>query len=268
MVSTKSEPAKVSQDPAKIAARETVDPTDYVPTPKEAPEPATPTVGDTVAPTLASEPRGARTEVIPAPRKPRHTGAVASALETAKGVADKVRKVIEPVSQPTANHSARLRDIDAKDKRHMRAVRKYGKRFREALPTMVRYALIAQGVKPETSTVNSLVATIAETKVDCGFKVVESKREGKGETMRRLPFHLAMAYLYGVPAVSVEEWSADQWIKHPIAATGILTVLAFGDVWLSAFAEGTPFAQAVASAVASVASQEPIKAEARVSDPE
>jgi hypothetical protein len=255
--------AIIANKPAKVAERAdtgTVDPTDYVPTPKEAPIP------ESDAPGIVSSDkpsRGGRVEVIPEARKPKGANPVKQVVDGVKDVADRVsRAVSSQGNQPTVNRSQLLRDIAAKDDTRMRAVRRYGKKFREAIPTAVEYALIAKGEKATPEKLEAITVKVLGTKIMCGFKVA-GKGKGEYEAERYLPFASGLAYMHGSVALTGVEWTARQWIKRPAVADILLTTLAIADVALRALSPEGIIGKAVVEAMESL-DNEPIKATARV----
>ena len=258
--------------------RESVDPTDYVPTDKAAPTPAVasgivdapavkPVEPKPVEPTVIS---GEAIEVAPsftAPKRPQPS------------LVDRVKRLVESPSGPKGepvkklSSETRRKMIADEDARRMRAVRRYAKSLRtDIIGPAIHGLLLTKGLKPsdkgeERGEFEKLYHHAMTMKVVSGRRVTK----GGEERNRELDIASHIAYTLGRGSLSFEEWCSDQWLKHPLISDILLTVVGIASVVASVYFDeiikeflrgflgrvfnGTP-----------LAGKDPIRAEAKVTD--
>jgi len=249
---------------ARIAPKERVDtgatdPSDYVPSVKEAPTPveSAPGLDAVELPEIGTVTRPAR------PSK----ATVANAVKSVKSVAASVGETANKVKQALA--STEIRDlakrIDDKDKRRMKGVKRYSKDTVALFNSVVRSAFIAQGVtNVSPDDVASAVDALSELKTPVGFRVTK-----RGELKRReVSVTEVPAYLLGSVALNAEEAAAKQWINHPTLFDVGVTIVATANVVTSVMDPTSPIGQAMARIIEAHKADrgEPIKAEAAITD--
>lgn len=258
--------------------RESVDPTDYVPTDKAAPTPAVASgIGDApavkpvepkpVEPTVIS---GEAIEVAPSfntPKRPQPS------------IVDRVKRLVESPSgqkgEPAKKLSpdARRKAVADEDSRRMRAVRRYAKGLRsDIVGPAIHGLLLTKGLKPsdkgeESGEFEKLYHHAMTMKVVSGRRVTKSGEERN----RELDIASHIAYTLGRGSLSFEEWCSDQWLKHPLISDILLTVVGIASVVASVYFDEIikEFLRGFLGRVfngASLVNEEPIKAEARVTE--
>jgi hypothetical protein len=250
-----------------------VDPTDYTPAPKAAPEPAIesgireaskPVETKPVEPAVIS---GEAVEVAPSFSPPKRPS---------PSIVERVKKLVEPgvsKGEPVKRLStdARRKAIADEDARRMRAVRRYAKSLRsDIVGPAIHGLLLAKGLKPvETGDgeFEKLYTHALTVKVTSGRRVMKSGEE----RYRELDISSHIAYTLGRGSLSIEEWVSEQWLRHPLISDILLTLTGIGTVVASLYFDeivkkflgeflGHIFNRAVPS------SEEPIKAEATIHD--
>lgn len=189
-----------------------VDPTDYVPSPKEAPAPANASgIGE---PVKANDTDPEIADVVRAPRN-RGKGAVETVKGAVNGVADKVRAVVPSSPAKPLHPVERLRAVKAHDERGMRAVERFAGTARGyILSPAIRIALRSQGITgASVDTVTSIVDSICEPEKFAGFYVDENNAIAH----RQLAMDELIAYTLGNQALAVEDKLVDFSVNHPTA---------------------------------------------------
>lgn len=257
--------------------RESVDPTDYVPTDKAAPTPA-------VASGIADS-----TAVKPVDPKPVEPAVINEAIEVAASftapkrpqpsIVDRVKRLVEPSQGPKGEPAkklspdARRKAVADEDSRRMRAVRRYAKGLRsDIVGPAIHGLLLTKGLKPsdkgeEQGEFEKLYHHAMTMKVVSGRRVTK----GGEERNRELDIASHIAYTLGRGSLSFEEWCSDQWLKHPLISDILLTVVGIASVVASVYFDEIikEFLRGFLGRVfngASLVNEEPIKAEARVTE--
>lgn len=250
-----------------------VDPTDYTPSAKVAPEPAIesgireaskPVETKPVEPAVIS---GEAIEVAPSFSKP---------ARPTPSIVERVKKLVEPAApkgEPTKKLSteARRKAIAEEDARRMRAVRRYAKGLRrDIIGPAIHGLLLTKGLKPSETgegAFEKLYDHALTMKVVSGRRVMKSGEERN----RELDIASHIAYTLGRGGLSFGEWCSEQWVKHPLISDILLTVTGIASIIASIYFEELIkeflkgfFNHAFSSAVPS--SEEPIKAEATIHD--
>lgn len=250
-----------------------VDPSDYTPTPKAAPEPANDAPGIVAADASTEAPLP---EISDSQRKPYKRNApvadtvraVKSGVEKARSVVERAAKAIEGNGKPV-NNVELLKKIADKDKRRMRAVSKYRPVSRMMFNPLIRARLISKGVENATEAqVEAIYLAVSGLKVFAGAAVT-----AKGHLKARsLPATDLFPYIFGGAADKGFNKVAEQSINHPVLFDFFVVGGALANVLVSSMSGDSAIGKAIDAAIASQQKQgqppqEPIKAEARVSDP-
>lgn len=190
----------------------TVDPTDYVPTPKEAPIPAVSSGLGASSVEADTDPEIA--ERVRAPRN-RGKGAVETVKGAVSGVADKVRSVVPSSPAKPLHPVERLRAVKAHDERGMRAVERFSDTARGYIVSpAIRMALRSQGITGASrETVGAIVEEVCGEQKFAGFRVDENNTIAH----RDLAMDELIAYTLGNQALAVEDKLVDFSINHPTA---------------------------------------------------
>ena len=248
-----------------------VDPTDYVPTEKEAPTPASAAPG-AVSSDAPVDP--ALPEIADSQRKPHRRNApvaetvraVKGVVDTAKKAVDTVRNAVSPSNQPKLSDKATIEGARVKDAKRMRGVKRYRKEVRNVINPLIRAAFINTGYAGVSSAdVEAVFASLGETKALVGCKVSKTGNL----SIRSLPVTDVLSYVLGDVAIDTELMLARQWLAHPTLFDLGVIVGTAASLYQSLTAKDSAISLAIEAAVAKhVAknSEEPIKAEARVSD--
>lgn len=252
--------APVARNVPKRVDTGRVDPTDYTPSDKVAPIPAVASGIADKGETLADE----TLEVAPS---------FARVKKPTQAVVDTVKKAVETVrGEPSKRLSgdARKRLIAEEDNRRMRAVRRYAKSIREtAVIPVIGGLLASKGFVPSGSPEGDYEAELQRI---ITIKVVSGRRVMKSgeERYRELDIASHLAYTLGRGSLSFEDTISEQWLKHPVVADILLTVMGVASVVASIYFKeiattvlGEFFAKAINFAPSV---EEPIKTDARVSD--
>lgn len=247
-----------------------VDPTDYQPTDKPAPEPAEATPGITSATDTSVEPP--LPEIADKPRKPRHkrtpvaeaARAVKSTVDTVKAGVDKARAFVSGGEKPITDNEL-TRAVRDKDAKRMRGVARYRRQTRAVVNPLIRAVFIQCGMSGVSARdVESVFTALQSVKTPVGYKAAKNGNI----SLRELPITDAFAYTLGSTALDVELWGARQWIRHPtlfdaavLAGTGLAAYQTFT-------ADDSPLKVAIRDIVEKYHAEkgEPIKAEAKVTD--
>lgn len=249
-----------------------VDPTDYVPTPKEAPTPASdaPGIAAADASTEAPLPEIAETTRKPYQKKApiaSAVNAVKSTMDTAKKAVDTVRNVVSPPNQPRQSDKATIEGARVKDAKRMRGVKRYRKEVRNVINPLIRAAFINTGYAGVSSAdIEEVFRSLGETKALVGCKVSKTGNL----SIRSLPVTDVLSYVLGDVAIDTELMLARQWLAHPTLFDIGVIIGTAASVYQSITSSDSALVKAIEAAVAKhVAknSEEPIKAEAKVSDP-
>jgi hypothetical protein len=249
----------------------TVDPTDYVPSQKEAPVPASDAPGAVTA-DAASEP--VLPEIADSQRIPKRRNApVADTVKAVKGAVDSVKatvnKVRDAVNQPQQrklNDRELIAAIAAKDSQRSKAVRRYKAETKSLVSPLIRAAFIQEGISGASqASVDSVWRALQSIKTPVGYRVTK-----RGDIkVKSIPITEVFAYTFGSTALDVEAWGARQWINHPTVFDVLVVMGAAANAYQSLSQADSPFMLAIREAVKAHSdnSDAPIKAEARVSDP-
>jgi len=249
---------------AQTAPRETVNPADYTPTDKVAPTPAIasgiPDVG-VKSTSLASDDSLEVASSFVSAKK-----ASTSVVETVKRAVSKV----QPDPAKRMHPDARKRAVADEDARRMRAVKRHAKTIREtAVIPAIGGLLATKGLVPSE---NGDGPFEAELKRLVTMKVISGRRVLKNgeERNRELDIASHLAYTLGRGSVSFDDAISEQWLKHPVIADILLTVMGVASIVASVYFQeiatkivGEFFSRAIKFAPNS---EDPIKASAKVSD--
>ncbi len=215
----------------------------YVPATKEAPIPATETPGSVSGEKVVKG--GDNVAPLQQFRKPRHpyTQKVIDGVKgaiTGSTVPDKGSNK-QPL--PPVDKKRLYADVDAEDKRRLRAMQSYGPAARkELLPRGIVLVLRGAGLKGvPASHVDAIVKVLLKGTYTAGYRVT-----AKGDLAhRKLPIDKLVAYTLGSTALKLDEWGAGQWLKHPtifdLLAVGVATTELAFDI----ADKNGPFARAV-----------------------
>lgn len=209
------------------AQRDTdVNPTDYVPSDKEAPSPATPAPGIDSATAAPVETRDVEPEIAEKVRKPRTRQAVEAVRQATDTVVRAASRLQQTVDVKRMSEGQRARAVDDAHKRRSRAARRYGSTVKDVmLRPAVRMALRSQGINgAPAELVDTIVNEVCREKRFAGFK---TSKKGTVEH-HKLTLDRLIAYTIGSHAIGVEDWIVDASVNHPTMFDVLVFIMAMG----------------------------------------